>query len=130
MFIRGIKKTDIKDILDIRVSTKENHFSMTDLAEVEVTPESVAEWLDGSVKGWICEISGQPVGCVIADRKPLERSWVLIPTILVVALLTFVRILFEINEKIETNFAVSLFGITLLIFMIYSYYSANKVLNK
>ena len=50
---------------------------------------------------------------LIADRKPLERSWVLIPTILVVALLTFVRILFEINEKIETNFAVSLFGITL-----------------
>ena len=64
---------------------------------------------------------------LIADRKPLERKWVLIPTILVVALLTFVRILFEINEKIETNFAVSLFGITLLIFMIYSYYSANKV---
>ncbi|MBT8382571.1 MAG: hypothetical protein KJO59_09460 [Ignavibacteria bacterium] len=67
---------------------------------------------------------------LIADRKPLERRWILIPTILVVALLTFVRILFEINEKIETNFAVSLFGITLLIFMIYSYYSANKVLNK
>ena len=102
MVIREIEKSDIRDILDIRVSTKENHFSMTDLAEVGVTPESVAEWLDGSVKGWICEISGQPVGFVIADRKPLERSWVLIPTILVVALLTFVRILFEINEKIET----------------------------
>ena len=50
MFIREIKKSDIKDILDIRVSTKENHFSMTDLAEVGVTPESVAEWLDGSLK--------------------------------------------------------------------------------
>jgi hypothetical protein len=67
---------------------------------------------------------------LIADRKPIERRWILIPTILVVALLTFVRILFEINEKIETNFAVSLFGITLIIFMIYSYFSANKVLNK
>ena len=67
---------------------------------------------------------------LIADRKPLERRWVLIPTILVVALLTFVRILFEINEKIETNFAVSIFGIILLLFMIYSFYSANKVLNK
>ncbi|MBT8378142.1 MAG: hypothetical protein KJN64_02805 [Ignavibacteria bacterium] len=64
---------------------------------------------------------------LIADRKPLERRWILIPTIFVVALLTFVRILFEINEKIETDFAVSIFGITLLIFMIYSYYSANKV---
>lgn len=67
---------------------------------------------------------------LIADRKPLERKWILIPTMLVVALLTSVRIVFEINEKIETNFAVSLFGITLLVFMIYSYYSANKVLNK
>jgi drug/metabolite transporter (DMT)-like permease len=67
---------------------------------------------------------------LIADRKPLERKWVLIPTILVVALLTFVRISFEMNEKIETNFAVAIFGIALLIFMIYSYYSANKVSNK
>ena len=67
---------------------------------------------------------------LIADRKPLERKWVLIPTIVVVALLTFVRILFEANEKIETNFAVSLFGIILLIFMIYSYYSSKKVLKK
>ena len=65
---------------------------------------------------------------LIADRKPLERSWVLIPTILVVALLTFVRILFEINEKIETNFAVSLFGITLLIFMIYNIFPFFQVL--
>jgi len=63
---------------------------------------------------------------LIADRKPLERRWILIPTILVVALLTFVRILFEINEKIETIFAISLFGITLLVFMIYSYYSATS----
>ena len=64
---------------------------------------------------------------LIADRKPLERKWALIPTIIVVTLLTFVRILFEMNEKIETNFAVSLFGIVLIIFMIYSYYSSNKV---
>ena len=34
MKFREVKKTDIKDILNIRVSTKENHFSMDDLAEV------------------------------------------------------------------------------------------------
>ncbi len=67
---------------------------------------------------------------LIADRKPLERKWVLIPTILVVVLLTFVRILFEINEKIETNLAVSLFGIVLIIFMAYSYYSATNFANR
>jgi GNAT superfamily N-acetyltransferase len=72
MFIREMGKSDIKDILDIRVSTKENHFSMSDLAEVGVTPESIAEWLDGSVKGWVCEISGKPVGFTLADSKTAE----------------------------------------------------------
>lgn len=72
MVIREIEKSDIKDILDIRVSTKENHFSMIDLAEVGVTPKSIAEWLDGSVKGWICEISGQPAGFALADSKTAE----------------------------------------------------------
>jgi drug/metabolite transporter (DMT)-like permease len=67
---------------------------------------------------------------LIADRKPLERRWVLIPTIIVVTLLTFVRILFEMNEKIETNFAVSLFGIVLIIFISYSYYSATNFANR
>lgn len=67
---------------------------------------------------------------LIADRKPLERKWILIPTIIVVALLTLVRILFEINETIESNFALTLFGIILIMFMVYSYYSANKVENK
>ena len=74
MEIREIRKTDIKDILDIRVSTKENHFSMTDLAEVGVTPESVAGWLDGSVQGWICEMSGRPV-LVWLTVKLLKFSW-------------------------------------------------------
>jgi len=40
MVIREIEKSDIKDILNIRVSAKENHFSMTDLADVGVTPGS------------------------------------------------------------------------------------------
>ena len=72
MRLREIERTDIKDILDIRVSTKENHFSMTDLAIVGVTQESIAEWLEGSVKGWLCEISGKPAGFALADSKTAE----------------------------------------------------------
>jgi GNAT superfamily N-acetyltransferase len=72
MVFREINKSDINDILDIRVSTKENHFSMEDLAEVGVTPESIAEWLDGSVKGWVCEVSGKPVGFALADSESAE----------------------------------------------------------
>ena len=72
MVFREIDKSDIEDILSIRVSTKENHFSMTDLAEVGVTPEALAEWLDGSVKGWLCEVSGRPVGFALADSGTAE----------------------------------------------------------
>jgi GNAT superfamily N-acetyltransferase len=72
MVFREIEKSDIKDIIDIRVSTKENHFSMADLAQVGVTPESIAEWLEDSVKGWLCEISGKPVGFAMADSKTAE----------------------------------------------------------
>ena len=72
MRIRELEKTDIDDILDIRVSTKENHFSMEDLASVGVTPEAIAEWLDDSVKGWICVVSERPVAYAMADGKTAE----------------------------------------------------------
>jgi GNAT superfamily N-acetyltransferase len=67
MNIREIEKSDIADILQIRISTKENHFNMADLARIGVTHESVAEWLDGNIKGWLCEISGRSVGFAMGD---------------------------------------------------------------
>ena len=63
---------------------------------------------------------------LIADRKPLERRWILIPTIIVVALLSIARIIFALNETIEFSFAFFLFGVILIILMAYSYYYANK----
>ena len=66
---------------------------------------------------------------LIADRKPIERRWVLIPTILVVGLLTIVRVIFSQNGLIEFNLVLFLFGIGLILLMIYSYYSAEKLSN-
>lgn len=63
---------------------------------------------------------------LIADRKPIERKWILIPTILVVALITIVRIKFSLYEIIEFNLALLLFAITLIILMTYSYFYASK----
>ena len=63
---------------------------------------------------------------LIADRKPLERRWILIPTIIVVALLSTVRVIFSLNEIIEFSFAFLIFGLILIIVMAYSYYYANK----
>ncbi len=64
---------------------------------------------------------------LMADRKPMERRWILIPTIIVVALLTVTRIIFAIREKIEFSFAIFIFGVLLIILMVYSHYYANKV---
>ena len=63
---------------------------------------------------------------LVADRKPLERRWILIPTILVVALITFARTTFSLDGTIEFSIAILLFGIALIIFMAYSYYCAGK----
>jgi hypothetical protein len=63
---------------------------------------------------------------IFADRRPFERRWILIPTIIVVALLTTARIIFSLNEKIEFSIGLIIFGISLTLFMAYSYYYANK----
>ena len=63
---------------------------------------------------------------LVADRKPLERRWILIPTILVVTLITFARITFSLDGTIEFSIALLLFAIALIIFMAYSYYYADK----
>ena len=63
---------------------------------------------------------------LVADRKPLERRWILIPTILVVALIAFARTAFSLDGSIEFSIAILLFAIALIIFMAYSYYYAGK----
>ena len=63
---------------------------------------------------------------LVADRKPLERRWILIPTILVVALIAFARTTFSLDGTIEFSIAILLFAIALIIFMAYSYYCAGK----
>ena len=63
---------------------------------------------------------------LIADRKPIERKWILIPTILVVTLITFVRTGFSLGGAIEFNLVLLLFAIALIILMTYSYYCASK----
>ena len=63
---------------------------------------------------------------LIADRKPNERKWMLIPTILVVTLITIVRTKFSLDGTIEFSLELLLFAIALIILMTYSYYYASK----
>lgn len=63
-----------------------------------------------------------------ADRKPIDRCWILIPTILVIGLLTAVRVIFSHYEMIEFSLVFLLFGIGLIAFMTSSYYYAKKLM--
>ena len=63
---------------------------------------------------------------LIADRKPMERKWILIPTILVVTLVTIVRTRFSLDGAIEFNSALLLFAVALIMLMTYSFYYASK----
>ena len=63
---------------------------------------------------------------LIADRRPIERKWILIPTILVVTLITIVRTKFSLDGTIEFSLVLLLFAIALIILMTYSYYFAIK----
>jgi drug/metabolite transporter (DMT)-like permease len=65
---------------------------------------------------------------ILADRKPLERKWVLIPTILVIFLLSTVRIISVVNGLIDFSLAYLFLGIFLAGFMSYSYYYAVKTI--
>ena len=64
---------------------------------------------------------------LIADRKPMERRWVLIPTILVVALVTAARIIFSTAGIMDFSIGILLFGTGLVLFMAFSYRYANVI---
>lgn len=63
---------------------------------------------------------------LMADRKPIERKWILIPTILVVTLVTVIRTVFSLDGTIEFSLVLLIFAVALLVLMTYSYYYASK----
>lgn len=67
---------------------------------------------------------------LIADRKPIERRWVLIPTIVVIALLTSVRIYAAYIDLIQFSIPYLLLGILLIIMILYSLIISRDALVK
>lgn len=63
---------------------------------------------------------------LFADRKPLERRWMLIPTMLVIALLTCTRIYFSFTGTIEFSWFYPLLGTGLIALLAFSYSLGNK----
>ena len=67
---------------------------------------------------------------LIADRKPIERRWILIPTIIVVALLSSVRIYAAVIGMIEFSIVYLIFGVIILLLLIYSYINSKNLVKE
>ena len=63
---------------------------------------------------------------IVADRKPMERKWILLPTILVVSLIALSRTWFSLYGPIEFSLPLTLFAVSLILLMAYSNYCANR----
>jgi len=63
---------------------------------------------------------------LVADRKPMERKWILIPTILVVTLITAVRIKFSLDGAVDFSLPLLLFAVALIALMTVSYTRATS----
>ena len=67
MNIRVAQLDDIETLFEIRTSVVENHQSREEIAELGITPETVAELLMTDCCAWIAEINNRPVGFSIAN---------------------------------------------------------------
>jgi hypothetical protein len=61
MNIRKAQLTDIETLFNIRTSVVENHQSREEIAQLRITPESVAQMLQIDSCAWIAEIDGKPI---------------------------------------------------------------------
>ncbi|AFY71334.1 GCN5-related N-acetyltransferase [Thalassoporum mexicanum PCC 7367] len=72
MQTRRAKLSDIETLFEIRTSVKENHQSRAEIAELGITPASVAEMLQTNCCAWVAEINDRIVGFSIAND--LEKT--------------------------------------------------------
>ena len=68
MIIRVAQQQDIETLFEIRTSVVENHQSREEIAELGITPDSVAEMLETDCRAWIAELDKQDIGFSIANK--------------------------------------------------------------
>ncbi|MBD2461163.1 GNAT family N-acetyltransferase [Oscillatoria sp. FACHB-1407] len=67
MNIRVAQQDDIETLFEIRTGVSENHQSREEIAELGITPESVARMLETDCCAWIAENGDTPMGFAIAN---------------------------------------------------------------
>ncbi|AFY57710.1 putative acetyltransferase [Rivularia sp. PCC 7116] len=67
MNIRKAQLTDIETLFDIRTRVIENYQSREEIAQLGITPETVAEMLQTDCRAWVAEIESKPIAFSIAN---------------------------------------------------------------
>ncbi len=72
---RQMSVTDIPAAFHVRTSTVENALTVLELEEeYALTPGTLAEAMQGSAGGWVCEVDGQVVGFAMGDSDSGELT--------------------------------------------------------
>jgi ribosomal protein S18 acetylase RimI-like enzyme len=75
MIVREITPEDMADIFRVRIATRENAFTLEELARLGITESSVREMLTSTHRGWLGEEGGETVGFAMGDKSRGEM-WV------------------------------------------------------
>ena len=67
LHIRQAQLQDIETLFLIRTSVIENHQSRAEIAELGITPETVAQMLQTDCRAWIANIDDKDIGFSIAN---------------------------------------------------------------
>ena len=76
MKFREISATDASALFYVRTRTRENTYTLEELARLGITEDSVRERLASSHRGWLCEHNASVVGFCMADGGTGEL-WVI-----------------------------------------------------
>ena len=67
MRFREMEPRDVPGVFRVRTSTRENRVTLERLAELGITPESMARALEEETRGWVCEDAGEVVAFTMGD---------------------------------------------------------------
>ena len=76
MKFREISAADVSALFYVRTRTRENTYTLEELARLGITEDSVRERLASSYRGWLCEHNASVVGFCMADGGTGEL-WVI-----------------------------------------------------
>ncbi len=72
--IRKILHKDVSSLFEVRVATRENTLSLSELEKLGITEETIHLAIDDSHCGWLCELDRKTVGFAMGDFRANELT--------------------------------------------------------